>query len=479
MRRKNLKVLMAASEINPFAKAGGLADVAGSLPPALKKIGCDIRLIMPKYGVIDEKKFKLKKILLNIKIESAGKIRKINIFETKLPGHNIKTYFIDNKKYFGQKNIYAGNNSERFLFFSLAVSQVLPLLKFQPDIIHCHDFHSAMIMNVIKASNLYNSYYKGTRLVYTIHNLNYQGVSNLEVLSTGNLTPDLLEALTEDAKDGDINFMAQGILNADMINTVSPTYAKEIKTATYGAGLDKVIKDNSDKLVGILNGLDLNLFNPKKDPFVKYKYSLKEIDKKTKNKIWLQKKLGLLVDPGKPMVGAVSRIVWQKGFELITEDLVRDLDCQFVFLGSGQKKYEDHLKKLARKFPDKVSANMFFGVELASQIYAASDIFTVMSRYEPCGLTQMIAMRYGSVPVVRATGGLADTVDSKVGFKFKEFRSGALKKALKKAILIYNIDHGKWKKLRRNGMKKDFSWNKSAKKYLAMYKKALKTKSTS
>lgn len=471
---KNLKIIMAAAEINPFAKAGGLADVAGSLPPALKKLGCDIRLIMPKYGTIDEKKYKLKKIISNIEIVSAKKKRKVDLWEAKLPGHNIKVYFVDNKEFFGRKAIYFGNNSERFLFFSLAVSQVLPLIKFQPDIIHCHDFHSAMLINIVKASNLYSSYYASVKFVYTIHNLNYQGVSEIEVLSTGNLSVDLLESLGEDAKDGDINFMAQGIVNADMVNTVSPTYAKEITTSAFGAGLNRVIKANSHKIVGIINGIDPELFDPSKDKLVKYKYDLKNISKKTKNKTFLQKSVGLPQDAKMPLVGVVSRIVWQKGLNLITEDLVRDLDCQFVFLGTGQKEYEDYLKKLARKYPKKVSANMFFGIDLASHIYAGSDIFLMPSRYEPCGLGQMIAMRYGTVPLVRETGGLADTVDSKVGFKFKEFKTSSLKVALKKAIITYNLNPKKWEKIRANGMKKDFSWNKSAKLYLKMYLKALK-----
>lgn len=475
MRRKNLKVIMAAAEVNPFAKAGGLADVAGSLPPALKKLGCDVRLIMPKYGSINTRKYKLKKVLSNVEILSAKKKRKINVFEAKLPGQNVKVYFIDYKLFFGRKSIYFGNNSERFLFFSLAVSQVLPLLKFKPDIVHCHDFHTAMTIDVIKASNLYASYYKDTKFIYTIHNLNYQGVSDLEVLSTGNLSVDLLESLTEDAKDGDINFMAQGIVNADKVNTVSPTYAKEIKTAVYGAGLDKVIKENSNKLIGIVNGLDLDFFSPEKDKFVKYKYNLEEIDKKVKNKTWLQKKLGLPVDEDKPLVGVVSRIVWQKGLNLITEDMIKDLDCQFVFLGSGQKKYEKHLDKLAKKYPDKVSSNMTFSVDMASHIYAGADIFLMPSRYEPCGLGQMIAMRYGTVPVVRITGGLADTVDKKVGFRFKQFKSSSLKLALMKALVTYYHDPGKWKKIRRNGMKRDFSWDKSAKVYIKMYNKALKS----
>lgn len=459
---------MAAAEAAPLVKVGGLADVVGSLPGELKKLGSDVRLILPKYASIDTKKYKLKKIISNFEIKSGKKKYKINVWQTVLPGKGVKVYLIDNKTFFGKKDVYHGNNAERFIFFSLAVSQILEKIKFIPDVLHCHDFHSSMIIDIIKASE--NKKFADMKFIYTIHNLNHQGQTGIETLSTGNLNKDSLAALSLDARDGDINFMAQGIVNADWVNTVSPTYAKEIQTHVYGAGLEKIIKKNKDKISGILNGIDVDFFDPSKDKLIKFKYSISKPQDKVKNKTYLQKQLGLPQDEKKPLVGFVSRLAWQKGVELIGEDLMK-LDCQFVFLGTGQKEYEQKLKKLAKKYPNKVSAQIMFDVKLAQQIYAASDIFLMPSRFEPCGLGQMIAMRYGTVPVVRSTGGLADTVDAKVGFKFKKFDEKSLELALRKAVILYHQRPVKWKKMLKNCMKRDFSWNRSAKEYLKLYRK--------
>jgi len=465
-KKSNLKILMAAAEMAPFVKVGGLADVVGSLPAALKKIGCEVRLVLPLYGTIDRKKFKLKKIFSNIEIPSAGKTVKIDLWQTNHKG--TKVYFVDYKKYFGKKAVYHGNNSERFLFFSLACLHILPIIKFKPDVIHAHDFHTALIMNLLKVMK------KNIRTLYTIHNLNYQGKSEIEVLSTGNLNKDSLKSLTRDARDGDINFMAQGVINADLVNTVSPTYAQEITTSIYGAGLEKIIRRNKNKFFGILNGIDVDFFNPEKDKNIKYKYSAKSFNNKIKNKLALQRKLGLPENENIALVGFISRLAWQKGIELITENIIKNLNCQFVFLGTGQKQYEQRLRRLSRKFKDKVSAQIMFDLKLAQQIYAAANIFLMPSRFEPCGLGQMIAMRYGAVPVVRATGGLADTVDKKVGFSFKDFSKKALYKTLKEALDVYYNKPRSWRKLQKNGMKKDFSWNKSAREYLKLYKKLYK-----
>lgn len=481
--KKNLKILMAAAEIAPFAKAGGLADVVGSLPPAFKKLGCDVRLIMPLYGVIDKKKFKLKKIYSNIPITSNDRPVKINIWKTKLPGAAVVVYFVEQKQYFGAKEIYAKkNNAERFLFFSLAVLNILPKIKFQPDIIHCHDFHTALIPDLLKANNW--PYFKNTKTVFTIHNINYQGNSEIEILKTGNLTKNSLKTLTKDARDGDINFMVQGILNAGAVTTVSKAYAREITTSMYGAKLENIIKKRKKDLYGILNGIDMDSFDPGKDKLIKTKYSVKTLDKKIENKLYLQKKLNLPVNGDIALVGMVSRLVWQKGLELMTERLA-ELNCQFVVLGTGQKKYEKHLEALAKKYPDKFSAQIMFDVKMAQQIYAGSDIFLMPSRFEPCGLGQMFAMRYGAVPVVRSTGGLADTVQDlrfqisdlrtkfpskATGFVFEKFDSNSLDRALGRALNIYYNNPKAWRRLQVNGMRKDFSWDKSAKEYLKIYK---------
>ncbi len=468
--KNKLKVLMVSAEVAPFAKVGGLADVVGSLPPALVKKGCEVRIIMPKYGSIDAKKYKLKKVKSRIKIESSGRGKYISLWKANLPGSKVVVYFIEQKDYFGKKELYYGNSSERFLFFSLAVLTITPYLDFDPNVIHCHDFHSALICDLIKANkNKWGKY----KTLYTIHNLNYQGKSNPEVLSTGNLTRDSLKSLSYDAQDGDINFMVQGILNADRVNTVSPTYSREIASHEYGAGLDGVIKDNLNKISGILNGIDVDFFNPEKDKFIKYNYSYKTLSLKDKNKLFLQKKCGLPQDKNIPLVGFVSRLAWQKGLELIDSDLC-SLDCQFVFLGTGERRYEKRLEKLAQANPGKVSANIMFDVGFAQEIYAGSDIFLMPSRFEPCGLGQMIAMRYGAVPVVRSTGGLADTVDSKLGFKFREFDAHKLHVSLEKALKVYFNNKSKWQELQKNGMKKDFSWEASAGKYIKVYREILR-----
>ena len=460
---------MASAEVAPFAKVGGLADVVGSLPPALKKLGCDIRLVMPLYGVIGRKKYGLKKIHSNVEIYFGNGFAKINIWQAKLPNSNVIIYFIDAPKYFGAKEIYAKkNNAERFLFFSLASLYMLPSINFKPDVIHCHDFHTAMMPNLLKVSDY--AYFKGIKTVFTIHNLNYQGKSGIEVLSTGNLTKKSLKFLSKDAQDGDINFMVQGILSADIINTVSKTYAKEIATSFYGAGIDNIIKKRKSDLYGILNGIDIKFFNPVSDKYIKQKYSVKTFNKKVINKLALQKEFGLPQGKNIALIGFVSRLVWQKGIELITEDVIKNSNCQFVILGTGQPEYEKYLKQLSKKYPDKFSAQIKFDIKLAQWIYAGSDAFLMPSRFEPCGLGQMIAMRYGAVPIVRATGGLADTVNSRVGFSFKEFSVDSLRRAIKKALNIYYNQPKKWRQLQVDGMVKDFSWDKSAKEYLKIYK---------
>ncbi len=466
-KKKKLKVLMASSEMSPFAKVGGLADVVGSLPTALKTLKVDVRVIIPKYGFIDKNKYSLKKIARNIIV--SPRIR-VNVWETEVD-QKIKVYFIESKKYFNRPTVYWGNNSERFLFFSLAVLKVLPVLKFKPDIIHCHDYHTAMIPDLLKIQK--NNFYKNIKTLLTIHNLNYQGKEGPEILSTGQLSVNSLKSLSDDARDGDINFMVQGILNADIINTVSPTYAREILKPSFSCGLDKILKKRKKDLYGILNGIDVNFFNPQTDVFIKQNYSFKALDKKVKNKLYLQEKLGWKPSPNKMLIGLVSRLVWQKGVDLIKKYFAR-LNCQFVFLGTGYPEYENHLKDLNRKHPLKFKALIKFDIKLAQEIYAGADAFLMPSRFEPCGLGQMIAMRYGALPIVHTTGGLADTVDGEVGFRFRNFSSKNLYNTIEKAISVYKNSPKKWQKMQKIAMQKDFSWKNSAKRYLDLYYKIAK-----
>lgn len=473
---KRLKILFIAAEVTPLAKVGGLGDVAGSLPKSLRRLGVDIRIALPLYGSIDRKKYGLKPLKKNISLENGGE--KINLWQAVLPGSRVIVYFIEHRL-FAAKDIYPASETTeyktslggavKFIFFSRALLVALKSLDFPPDVIHINDWHMAALIDFLRSTYRQDSFFKKTKILYTIHNLANQGKASPRIIGFSKLDPDL-PIIRADLKNGDINFMVQGILGADLINTVSPTYAKEILTHYQGAGLDNVLKKRRRDLYGILNGIDTELFNPAADKFIKQNYSAKTVAQKINNKIFLQKKLGWHPDKNTALVGLVSRLVWQKGVELITEKF-KELPCQFVFLGAGQKNFENHLLILAKKHPNKFKALIKFDAALAQQIYAGADIFLMPSRFEPCGLSQLIAMRYGTVPVVRTTGGLADTVDKTVGFSFGPYKTEALYQALEQALYIYRRRAKEWRRLQLNGMKRDFSWNKSAKEYLKLYQK--------
>ena len=466
-----IKILMAAAECAPFAKVGGLADVVGSLPKALKEQGVDVRLVLPLYGTISRRKYELKKIYSDLEVPSGRVMLKVNIYQSRLPNSEVIIYFIDSEEYFSKKQVYGkGNHSERFLFFSLAALYAIPCYSWEPQIIHMHDAHVAMMADIIKVSRL--EYIRDLKTLLTIHNLRYQYADEPMHLSTGNLHPKMLKTLSVDTEDGDVNFMVQGVLNSDIINTVSPTYAKEIATSIYGASLEKIIRKRRDDLYGILNGIDVDLFNPKTDTNIVKRYDVKTINCKKENKIALQKDFNLPINENIPVIGFVSRLVWQKGLELVTPELHK-LKAQFVFLGRGAKKYEKHLKMLSKKYPDQFGVDIGFDLGTAQKIYAGSDFFLMPSRFEPCGLGQLIAMRYGAVPIVRATGGLKDTVTETLGFSFKNIKEVDFFNAVKKALDTYYEKPEKFQIMQINGMKQDFSWNKSAGEYVDLYRKLI------
>jgi len=461
--KSKIKVLFLSAEAAPLAKIGGLGDVAGALPGNLAKLGVDIRICLPFYGSINQKKYPAKKIISRLAIPTDGKNETIDVYRTNLPGTKVPIYLIKHI-FFNSKEIYIGkplmlggkytkplDELKRFAFFTRAALETAKKLDFQPNIIHANDWHTALAANFIKTLNQKSNFFAKTKTLYTIHNLANQGINK------------------------DKNYMAEGILSADLVNTVSPTYAKEILTKEYGAGLENILVKREKQLYGILNGIDIDFFNPAKDNLISQKYSLKNLEKKTANKIELQQQLGLPQNKNTALVGLVTRFVWQKGVELITEKFSK-LNCQFVFLGTGEKKYENTLLNLAKKYPNNFKVIIKFDEKLAHEIYAGSDIFLVPSRFEPCGLTQMIAMRYGSVPVVRATGGLVDTVNKKVGFTFKKFDSTEFYKTLNKALKIYYKQPKVWRQLQLSDMKQDFSWSKSAGEYLKLYKKLANAK---
>ncbi|MFA6393873.1 MAG: glycogen/starch synthase [Patescibacteria group bacterium] len=490
MKKENLKILFLSAEVAPLAKTGGLGDVAGALPKALEKLGVDIRVCLPYYGFIDAKKIGAKKIRENIAVPVDHKKTSVSLWETVLPGTAVPVYLIKHD-FFKSKTIYLRGKKmksnkytrhmddiKRFSFFSNSTLEAAKAINFRPDIIHANDWHTALVGDMIKTSNGNNNFFRDAKVVYTIHNLANQGIADPKIVDYSRIDPNL-PIVKADLKNGDLNFMVQGVLASDAVTTVSPSYAKEILTHCQGAGLDDILSRKKKSLYGILNGIDTEDFNPAGDKLINFHYTSGSLKNKLKNKLALQKKLGFKPDGKTCLIGLVTRLVWQKGIDLFNKELLvklteKNLPCSFVFLGSGEKKYENQLEKLAKKYPSFIKTIIGFNEQLARQIYAGSDIFLVPSRFEPCGLTQMIAMRYGSVPIVRQTGGLKDTVNSKVGFTFKDYLPSAFATVLIKALKTYHNKPEQWKKIQIAGMKKDFSWKKPAKEYLKLYRKLIK-----
>lgn len=476
MSNKHLNIISISAEVAPFSKAGGLADVARSLPKALKRLGHNLIVITPLYGVIDLKKKRLKLELEKIPLSNHQQenLGSFKVYKGYLmPG--LPIYFIDRPEYFSsQKTIYGSRqNPKRFCYFNYAALALIKFLKLQPNIIHCHDWHAGLIPYLIK-KNDNAAYFKKTKVLFTIHNLSYQG---------GQLARKHLDDGKSALANLDwekINFMKRGIIWADIINTVSETYAKEILEPAYGEGLWRILRSSHSKLYGIVNGIDYLDFNPKKDKYVRYKYDLSSLEIKEKNKIYLQKIADLPTRADAPLVGMVSRIAEHKGFDLIIEIApeIFKLDLQLILVGYGEANYERFLRRLDKKYKE-FSACLEFDVRRASEIYAGSDIFLMPSRFEPCGLGQLISLRYGSVPVVRATGGLLDTVrdyDPKTGegngFVFKSYDAVEMLIALARAVENYKYKKS-WQNLVKNGMQAAHSWQAPAKKYEALYRKVL------
>lgn len=488
------KVLFVAAELTPLAKVGGLADVIGALPKALAQLGVDVRIAIPKYGIIDEKKYALKKVVPSIKFSFHNKLESFAIWKAKLPKSSVPAYLIDHPDFLGENGVYYEKDASsggtlkecrRFTFFVRAVMEIFEPLKWQPDIIHCHDWHVGIFPALIKIFHQKDpKQYPDFTTLLTIHNLAFQGrYSPEDVLSMLELEEEdwpTLKIRTDNNKN--INYLQQAILNSDLINTVSPTYAREILTSEFGEKLEPTLKKEKELLSGILNGIDVDHFNPKTDPEIEANYSADDFSKKLDNKLALQKRLKLTENPEIPVLGLVSRLTDQKGIDLICQiiDELATLDIQMVFLGLGSADLEKKLAAAGKKYPKKVSATIGFDAGLAQQIYAGSDIFLMPSRFEPCGLGQMIAMRYGTVPIVRATGGLKDTVQnynpqsrSGTGFVFQNYKAAELLATIKKSLKIYN-DKRAWNKLIENSLRQDFSWTNSAQKYIKLYQKALK-----
>ncbi len=480
-----MKVLMVSSEVVPYAKTGGLADVVGALPLAIHQLGVDVSIILPLYRGI-EKKFPLERTGIKVRVPIAIEDRIVRKQGEVLRHRNdqgIDVYFIKKDEYYDREYLYNmpegdyPDNAPRFTFFSRGTLEFLRSRDTRPDIIHCHDWQSALIPVYLKTLYAEDPLLKGIKTALTIHNLGYQGVfwkwdMRLIGLDWSYFTPEYLEYY------GRVNFLKGGLAFADALTTVSRAYAEEIQTQEYGHGLDGVLRSRRDRLFGILNGIDYSIWNPETDEKIPANFSASDPSGKAECKQALQRALGLPEQPAVPIVASVSRLADQKGFDLIAQGIegIMNYDLQFVLLGTGEKRYHEMFEDIKRRYPDKAGIRIAYDDTLAHLIEAGADIFLMPSRYEPCGLNQMISLKYGTVPLVRATGGLDDTISNFVpekgignGFKFKEYSSSALLEKVSEALSIYRSPKH-WSRLIQNGMSEDHSWQASAEKYLALYK---------
>ncbi|MFI2855804.1 glycogen synthase GlgA [Paenibacillus sp. JSM ZJ436] len=471
-----MKLLFAAAEGVPFVKTGGLADVIGALPKALQKAGADIRIVMPKYGSISEEYVSQMEHVGETRVQVGWRRQFCGV--EKIVEDGITIYFIDNEYYFKRDGIYGYmDDGERFSFFNRAVLEMLPLVDFMPDVIHCHDWHAGMIPLLLEADYRHREGYGNIRSVFTIHNLLYQGVFPYEVLvDTLGLHSRYFHAEGVEYY-GNVNFLKAGIVYSDHVTTVSPTYAREIQTSYYGYGLDGMLSSCGDRLSGIVNGIDTKSYNPATDPHIAVKYR-SNLGKKVKNKLQLQQELGLPESSTVPLMAMVTRLVDSKGLDLVVrilDELLYYDDIQIVILGTGDPSYEHWFREAAIRFPNKCSAQIRFSEPLSRKLYAASDLFLMPSKFEPCGISQLIALRYGSIPIVRETGGLNDTVQAYNeftgegnGFSFTNYNAHDMLNTIRRAEDIYRKPEH-WKKVTKNAMSGDYSWLVSAKQYMDIY----------
>ena len=472
-----MKVLYVSSEALPFAASGGLADVAGSLPQALRRRKVACRVVMPLYGTISEEMRANMKFITSIMVPVSWRRQYCGIYEAKAGG--VIYYLIDNEYYFKRNSFYGHyDDGERFAFFSRAVLEILPYIDFKPDIINCNDWQTALIPVYYSTCFANKEGYTGIKTVFTIHNIQYQGKYGKEILGDvfglGEEHSSLLEF------GGCINLMKGGIECANKVTTVSNTYADEILDPWFSHGLDPILKERSYKLSGILNGIDTVNYDPETDKDIFYNYSAKDFAPKAKNKAALQELFGLPVKADVPVMGIVSRLVAHKGLDLVKRvmwELLETTDVQLVVLGSGDWEYESFFKELAAAFPEKVGLRIGFIPDMARKIYAGSDLFLMPSKSEPCGLSQMVALRYGTVPIVRETGGLKDTItdsgDGKGnGFTFKSYDAYDMLDAIRRSLAAY-ADKDGWQKLVQRALKCDNSWGRSAREYIKLYEELM------
>jgi len=478
----SFKVLFVAAEVNPLAKVGGLGDVVGSLPQALRQVGHDVRITMPRYGSINLEGYQAAR-QGSFTIPFMGGQEEIGIIQVLLKDV-VPVYLLENKRYFDRLAIYGENDDlERFLLFSMAAMEVPKKLNWQPDILHCHDWHAGIVPPLLKVAYRNDAFYSFCASIFTIHNLAYQGWFDDLFAERAGLYK-YMPPPGDPSRDKCYSMTGLGIYHSDLVSTVSETYAREILTPEYGVGLETLLQRRQDSLFGILNGVDYEQFDPSTDRIIAANYDVGSLDKRITNKTALQEKAGLPVNAAIPLLGAAGRLVDQKGIAILAggagalESLLAEADVQFVLQGVGDVEYQESFKKLESLYPKKVRAFLTLDFSLAQLIFAGCDIFLVPSRFEPCGLAPLIAMRYGSIPVVRRTGGLTETIagcspdlSGCLGFVFEQYDAGELLATLKRALTALK-NKNEWRKLMVRAMQADFSWKASIPRYEALYEMA-------
>jgi starch synthase len=490
---KKLKILFVTSEVVPFVKTGGLADVSSALPQKLQELGHQIRIVVPKYGAIDERKYKIHEVvrLKDLTTKIGNKEVTFSLRSSFLVGSKVRVqiYFLDNEEYFGSRpSLYEDplsgkdypDNDERFILLAKSVFELIQKLGWVPDIIHCNDWQTGLVPAYLKTMFNDDPQFADIKTLFTIHNLSFQGVFGKQTFDKTGL-PKEFNKEKGILHEGKVNYMKSALLFSDMINTVSETYAKEIcRIPEVSFGLNKVLSKRQEDLYGIVNGIDVSIWNPEKDKLIAKKYSIKKLEDKEENKKELLDKFGLDYKEGVPVIGIISRLYDTKGMDLIQKAFkeLMKMDVQIVLLGTGDKKYHKFFEGVLMKHQDKYSHLLGFDDELAHLIEAGADMLLMPSKFEPCGLNQMYSLVYGTVPIVRLTGGLADTVENfnptdetGNGFVFEKYDADEMMKTIKAAISIYKNDQKTWNKIQKAGMKCNFSWLNSSKNYVELYKK--------
>lgn len=471
-----LKIWFLSAEVDPFAKTGGLGDIGNSLPKALHDMGHDVRVVMPAYKNIESGYPGVSSTDIELTVQLGVGRLPAGVFEGKLPNSDVPIYFIAEHHLFNRDQIYGYEDDPyRFAFFSVAAMQLTAVLDWKPDVVHAHDWHTAPALTWLSTAAQGIPHYQGISSIFTIHNLAHQGRTKWAIFDYMGIHS---HSLSEEAFE-EVNFMARGIFHATLVNTVSPTYAREITTPEGGAGLAGLLRHRHYDLHGILNGLDVETWDPETDDRLVANFGPNNLQERIHNRRALQAHANLPQRDDVPLIAMITRLDWQKGLDItghVLHLLMNNFagEAQFIALGTGDPRYENMLATLANYHPNKMTAYLSYNAGFAPIIYGGSDIFLMPSLFEPCGLGQMIAMRYGSVPVVRSTGGLADTVqDGHNGFVFHDYSADAFWLALSRAIYVFNVDKMRWHHIQRNGMTTDFSWGQSAKGYEQLYRWAI------